>query len=447
MCFKCLKNIWRKSMYKNTSIRLSVWTAITTLLLTIGTVSAESIVDTGDTAWILISSALVLLMIPGVAFFYGGLVRGKNVLSTLMMVLGVLAVITLQWVLFGFSLAFGTDIGGFIGGLSHLGLSGIGLQPHSEYAATIPGLAFMIFQAMFAIITPTLFVSAFVERAKFSAFLLFAFLWSTLVYDPVAHWVWGSGGWLGNLGALDFAGGNVVHITSGMSALVIALYLGKRKGYGDIPMEPHNIPMAVLGAGLLWFGWFGFNGGSALSSGGLAANAFVNTHVSAASAALIWMLLAWKDRRPSALGLATGAVAGLVAITPAAGFVGPIAAIAIGTGAGVICYYALLFRINKGVDESLDAWAVHGVGGTWGALATGIFASLAVNPDGANGLLHGNPSLLLIQAASIIAVIVYTVTITLVVLKIVDATIGLRVRDEEEAVGLDISQHGERAYA
>jgi Amt family ammonium transporter len=364
-----------------------------------------------------------------------------------MMVLGVLAVISIQWVLFGYTLAFGEDIGGLIGGLNHLGLAGIGQAPNPGYAATIPGLAFMIFQAMFAIITSTLFVSAFVERGRFSAFLVFVFLWSTLVYDPVAHWVWGVGGWLRNLGALDFAGGNVVHITSGMSALVIAIYLGKRKGYGDTPMEPHNIPMAVLGAGLLWFGWFGFNGGSALASGGLAASAFVTTHISAAAAALTWMLLAWKDRRPSALGLATGAVAGLVAITPAAGFVSPMSAIAIGAGAGVICYYALLFRIGKGVDESLDAWAVHGVGGTWGALATGIFASLAVNSDGANGVIYGNFSQLLIQAVSIVAVIIYSVAVTLILLKVVDATIGLRVKSEEEAVGLDISQHGERAYA
>lgn len=434
-------------MKARNSFLVAIFLSVVFLLIPGTVFAAEEAVNTGDTAWILVSSALVLLMIPGVAFFYGGLVRGKNVLSTLMMVLGVLAVLTIQWVLFGYSLAFGPDIGGFIGGLFHLGLSGVGQAPNLEYAATIPALAFMIFQAMFAIITPTLFVSAFVERGRFSSFLVFVFLWSTLVYDPVAHWVWGAGGWLGNLGALDFAGGTVVHITSGMSALVIALYLGKRRGYGETPMEPHNIPMAVLGAGLLWFGWFGFNAGSALASGGLATNAFVTTHISAATAALTWMLLAWKDRRPSALGLATGAVAGLVAITPAAGFVGPLAAIVIGAGAGVFCYYTLLFRIGKGVDESLDAWAVHGIGGTWGALGTGIFASLLVNPDGANGLLYGNLTQLITQAIAVVAVVVYTVAVTWVLLKVVDATIGLRVKEEEEAVGLDISQHGERAYA
>jgi Amt family ammonium transporter len=434
-------------MYKKPTFTFSIPILLIVLSLNADSVfAAETSIEAGDTAWILISSALVLLMIPGVAFFYAGLVRGKNVLSTLMMVLGVLAVVTIQWVLFGYSLAFGSDIGGFIGDLSHVGLAGVGQLPNSDYASTIPGLAFMIFQAMFAIITPTLFVSAFVERAKFGAFLVFAFLWSTLVYDPVAHWVWGLGGWLSTLGALDFAGGNVVHITSGMSALVIAIFLGKRKGYGEIPIEPHNIPMAVLGAGLLWFGWFGFNAGSALTSGGLAVNAFVTTHISAATAAFVWMLLAWKDRRPSALGLATGAVAGLVAITPAAGFVGPLAAIAIGAGAGVFCYYALLFRIGSGIDESLDAWAVHGVGGTWGALATGVFASFAINSNGVNGLLYGNSNQLIIQLISIVAVVIYSIAVTFVILKVVDATIGLRVKDEEEAVGLDISQHGERAY-
>lgn len=412
-----------------------------------GVFATEGNIDSGDTAWMLISSALVLLMIPGVAFFYGGLVRGKNVLSTLMMVLGVLAVISIQWVLFGYTLAFGSDIAGMIGGMEHIGLAGIGQSVNADLATTIPAIVFMIFQAMFAIITPTLFVSAFVERARFSAFLIFSFLWSTLVYDPVAHWVWAPGGWLRNLGALDFAGGNVVHITSGMSALVIAFYLGKREGYGDHPMEPHNIPMAVLGAGLLWFGWFGFNAGSALAANGLAANAFVVTHISAASAALTWSLLAWRDMKPSALGLATGAVAGLVAITPAAGFVGPLSAIFIGAGAGVICYYALLFRMNRNIDETLDAWAVHGMGGLWGALATGIFASAAVNPDGANGLLFGNAGQLMTQIISIIAVVVYAVAVTLVILKIVDKTVGLRVEPQEEAVGLDLSQHGERAYS
>ncbi len=413
----------------------------------VGMAAAESpALDSGDTAWMLISTALVLFMIPGVALFYGGLVRGKNVLSTLMMVIGVLTVISVQWVLVGYSLAFGPDIGGVIGSLSHIGLKGIS-QSAGSYADTIPGILFVLFQGMFAIITPTLFVSAFVERGKFSAFLIFTVLWSTLVYDPVAHWIWGKGGWIANLGALDFAGGNVVHITSGMTALVAAIYLGKRKGFKEVTMEPHNIPMAVLGAGMLWFGWFGFNGGSALTSGGLAANAFVTTHMSAAAAGLTWTLLSWRHMKPSALGLATGAVAGLVAITPAAGFVGILDSIIIGAGAGVVCYYALLFRIRKGVDESLDAWAVHGMGGVWGGLATGIFASAAVNPGGSNGLLYGNPGLLFTQAVSIAAVIIYAVTVSIILLKIVDSTIGLRVKEDEEAVGLDLSQHGERAYA
>ena len=431
-------------MENNTKLVFSIAFIIGLLACASGVSAAETQIDTGDTAWMLVSSALVLLMIPGVAFFYGGLVRGKNILNTLMMVLAVLSIISLQWVLFGYSLVFGPDIGGFIGDLTHIGLSGVGQSP-LDYAPTIPGLSFMIFQAMFAIITPTLFVSAFVGRGKFSAFIVFVFLWSTLVYDPVAHWVWGSGGWLGNLGALDFAGGAVIHITSGMTALLIALHLGKREGYGDVPMEPNSIPFAVLGAGLLWFGWFGFNAGSALASGGLASNAFVVTHLSASAAALSWTALSWRHRAPSLLGLATGAVAGLVAITPAAGFVSPLSAIVIGLGAGVVCYYALLFRVEKGIDESLDAWAVHGIGGMWGALATGIFASLLVNPDGANGLLYGNLSQLITQIISIIAVIVYTVVVSFVLLKIVDSTIGLRVKEEEESVGLDLSQHGERA--
>jgi Amt family ammonium transporter len=416
------------------------------LIANIGVVSAaEGDVDTGDTAWILVSSALVLLMIPGVALFYGGLVREKNILSTLMMVLAILGIVSIQWALFGYSLAFGPDIGGFIGGLAHIGLKGVGQAP-SDYASTVPGLAFMIFQAMFAIITPTLFVSAFVERGKFSGFIAFVLLWATFVYDPVAHWVWG-GGWLGTLGALDFAGGTVVHLTSGMTALVVALYLGKRRGYGEISMEPNSVPMAVLGAALLWFGWFGFNAGSALSSGGLASNAFVTTHLSAAAAAVSWTILSWRHRAPSLLGFATGAVAGLVAITPAAGFVGPLAAIGIGLAAGGFCYYALLFRVKKGIDESLDAWAVHGVGGAWGALATGIFASTLINPAGADGLLSGNFPQLVSQIIAVVAVLVYTVVLTWALLKIVDATIGLRVSEDEEVVGLDLSQHGERAYS
>jgi Amt family ammonium transporter len=309
-------------------------------------------IDTGDTAWIMISAALVMLMIPGLALFYGGMVRRKNVLSTLMMSFILLGLISILWVLYGYSLGFGPDLGGIIGKLDWIGLRGVGQEPSTTYASTVPHLAFMIFQAMFAIITVALWTGAVVERMKFSAFLVLAVVWFTVVYCPVAHWVWGDGGWLANLGALDFAGGTVVHITAGMSALALALLLGHRKGFKEgEPMEPHNIPMVVLGAGLLWFGWFGFNGGSALTSGGPAANAFVTTTVAAAAATITWMTLSWINRRPSALGVATGAVAGLVAITPAAGFVEPIMAIPIGICAAVVCYFCMLFRIKRRIDE------------------------------------------------------------------------------------------------
>jgi Amt family ammonium transporter len=386
-----------------------------------------------------------MLMTPGVGLFYAGMVRRKNVIATIMMSFVILSLISVQWVLYGYTLAFGHDIGGLIGGLDWLGLRGVGPEP-GDYASTIPHLAFMVFQGVFAIITPALITAAFVERIKFSSFMVFTLLWATFVYDPIAHWVWG-GGWLGSLGALDFAGGTVVHISSGVSALAIALVIGARKGFGKIPMEPHNVPFTVIGAALLWFGWFGFNGGSALASNGLAANAFVVTNTAAASAALTWMVISWIYKKPSALGIATGAVAGLVAITPASGFVGPLEAIVIGIGAGVVCYYALLFRVNRGIDESLDAWAVHGMGGTWGAIATGIFASTLVNSGGANGLLHGNPSQLGVQFIAVAATWIYAFAVTFILAKVVDSLLGLRVREEEEEVGLDISQHGEWAYS
>jgi Amt family ammonium transporter len=399
----------------------------------------EATIDTGDNAWVLASAALVLIMTPGVGFFYGGMVRRKNAIATVMMSFTILALISLQWVLWGYTLAFGPDVGGIIGGLEHLGLKGVGME--AMEGLTIPGLTFMIFQAMFAIITVALITGGFVERIKFSAFLVFSLVWATLVYDPIAHWVWG-GGWLGNLGALDFAGGTVVHISSGISALAVALVIGARKGFGTEPMEPHNIPMTVLGAVLLWFGWFGFNAGSALAADGLAANAFVTTNTATAAAALTWMLLSWRHRAPSVLGIATGAIAGLVAITPAAGFVTPLASIPIGIGAGIFCYYALLFRMSRNIDESLDVWAVHGIGGTWGAIATGIFASV-----GAAGLLAGNPGQVVTQIIAVGATWIYAFTVTYIVAKVIDAVIGLRVREEEEDVGLDISQHGEKAYA
>jgi Amt family ammonium transporter len=406
--------------------------------------------NAADTAWLLISAALVMLMTPGVALFYGGMVRRKSVLSTMMMSFAALAIVGLLWVLYGYSLSFAPDIAGIIGGLDWVGLRLVGQEPSAVYATTVPHLAFMIFQAMFAIITVALITGAVVERMKFSAILVFSVLWLTVVYCPVAHWVWGDGGWLTKLGVLDFAGGIVVHISAGVSALALASLLGPRKGFlGREPMEPHNIPMVALGAGLLWFGWFGwfgFNAGSALTSGGLAASAFVTTNISAAAAASTWMILSWRQRRPSLLGTATGAIAGLAAITPAAGFVPPLAGIPIGIVAAVVCYYCILFRMRRGIDESLDVWAVHGMGGTWGVLATGIFASATVNLTGADGLLLGNALQLARQFAGVAVVWGYAFGVSWVLGKIVDVTLGLRVGKTEETVGLDISQHGERAY-
>lgn len=403
-------------------------------------------INSADTAWLLVSSALVMLMTPGVALFYGGMVRRKSVLSTMMMSFAALAIVSILWALYGYSLSFAPG-NAFIGGLDWIGLRQVGQEPSVIYAGTVPHLAFMIFQAMFAIITIALITGAVVERVKFSAIVVFSVLWLTIVYCPVAHWVWGDGGWLARLGALDFAGGTVVHIAAGVSALALAKLLGPRKGFMEKePMEPHNIPMVALGAALLWFGWFGFNAGSALTSGGLAASAFVTTNISAASAAFTWMMLGWHHRRPSLLGTATGAVAGLVAITPAAGFVPPLAAIPIGIVAAVICYYCILFRMKRGIDESLDVWAVHGMGGTWGALATGIFTSLAINSAGADGLLLGNAMQFAKQLAGVAAVWGFAFGVTWILGKGVDVTIGLRVSRPEETIGLDISQHGERAY-
>jgi Amt family ammonium transporter len=373
------------------------------------------------------------------------MVRRKNLLSTIMMSFVCLALVTLIWVIYGYSLAFGNDTAGIIGGLNFLGLSGVGLEASDTYATTVPHLAFIIFQAMFAIITVALFTGAVVERIKFSSLLVISALWVTMVYCPVAHWVWGDGGWLFNLGALDFAGGTVVHINAGISALVLVILLGKRKGFPQTPMEANNIPLVVLGAALLWFGWYGFNAGSSLAANGLAASAFVTTTVAAAAAAFTWMLISWIQRRPSVLGTVTGAVAGLVAITPAAGFVTPMSAIAIGIGAGLICYFCLLlFKTKLHFDDSLDVFAVHGVGGIWGAIATGIFASSSVN--GYSGLLEGNVQQFLIQLLAVVVVAAYTFVITMIIGKVVQKTMGLRVSSQEEVVGLDLSQHGERAY-
>lgn len=404
-------------------------------------------IDTGDTTWVLISTALVMLMTPGLALFYGGMVRRKNVLGTIMQSFIALGVVTIIWVLYGYSLAFGPDVGHVIGNFDWVGLKGVGLEPNPDYAATIPHQAFMIFQMMFAVITPALITGAFAERFKFSTYLVFLVIWVTFVYLPIAHWVWGIGGWIRNLGALDFAGGLVVHISSGVSALAAALVIGKRKGYGKEPMMPHNVTMTFLGAALLWFGWFGFNGGSAVASGALATSAFVVTHIATAAASLSWMIAEWMHRKkPTALGAVSGAVAGLVAITPASGFVGPMSSIVIGLTAGILCYFAVSLKSKLGYDDSLDAVGVHGVGGTWGAIATGLFASKAVNAAGNDGLFFGNPSLLTNQLISIGAAWVYSFLMTLIILKLLDATMGLRVDDQSEFVGLDNAQHGESGY-
>jgi Amt family ammonium transporter len=405
-------------------------------------------VDKGDTAWLLVSTALVMLMTPGLALFYGGMVRRKNVLGTIMQSFIALGVVSVQWVLIGYSLAFGPDLGHFIGNLSWAGLNGVGAAPDPDYAATVPHQAYMMFQMMFAVITPALITGAFAERFKFKTYLLFLLLWTTFVYCPIAHWVWGAGGWIRNMGALDFAGGLVVHISSGTAALAAAIMIGKRKVHSDEITKPNNLTMTLTGAALLWFGWFGFNAGSALTSGSLATSAFVATHIAAAAATMSWLFIEWIDRgQPTALGAASGAVAGLVAITPCAGFVGPLPALLIGIGVGVLCYYAVGAKNRLGYDDSLDAVGVHGVGGTFGALMVAIFASKVINPAGSDGLLMGNINLLGIQAISVLATIAYSFTVTLVILKILDKTLGIRVKEEDELDGLDLSQHGESGYS
>ncbi len=387
--------------------------------------------NSGDVAWLLTSTALVMLMTPGLGLFYGGMVRSKNVLSTISMCFLALALVSVQWVIIGYTLAFGRDVNGIIGGLEYMGLKNLKMVDY----------AFVAFQLVFASITLAIITSAMAERVKLSSFLLFGILWTTLVYDPLAHWVWGNG-WLAKLGALDFAGGTVVHISSGFSALALALLIGKRMGYGEYSMEPHNIPMTLLGTALLWFGWFGFNAGSALRANGIACNAFIVTNTAAATGALAWMFASWVKGKPGSLGIASGAVAGLVAITPAAGYVDPLSSIVIGAIAGVLCYLAMLFRVKKGIDESLDAWAVHGIGGLWGAIATGIFATI-----NAKGLILGNVHQVVVQIIGAVSAIAYAFAMTLMIAKIVDLLIGLRVREEEEYVGLDVSQHGEVAYS
>lgn len=401
-------------------------------------------IDTGDTAFVLVCSALVMLMTPGLALFYGGMVRSKNVLGTIMQSFICLCLITLVWVLWGYSLAFGPDVKSIVGNLSLFGLAGVGAEPLE--GSTIPQSVFMVFQLMFAIITPALISGAVAERMKFGAFCLFVVLWSTFIYSPLAHWVWG-GGWIGNLGALDFAGGTVVHISSGISAMAAIIILKRRRGYPKEPIMPHNLPMTITGAALLWFGWYGFNAGSALACNGLAANAFVVTHIATAAAALAWGLAEkFHGGRATTLGVASGAVAGLVAITPASGYVGPMAAILIGIGGGFFCYLGVMVKAKLKYDDSLDVIGIHGVGGTWGALATGLFASTAINPDGANGLFFGNPAQLWIQFLSVVGTMVFAFVGTLIIFKVVDLIVGVRVSEEDEVKGLDLTQHSEGAY-
>jgi len=394
--------------------------------------------DSGTTAWLLISTALVMLMTPAVGFFYGGMVRRKNFITTIALAFVVFALVSIQWVILGYTLAFGGDIGGLIGNLQHIGLEGVGSDPGD---AAYPPLLFVAFQLVFATVTMAIVTSGVAERIRLSAFIIFAFLWTTLVYDPLAHWAWG-GGWAMTFGSLDFAGGTVVHISSGFAALAIALVIGKRAGFGEYTMEPYNIPMTLLGAALLWFGWFGFNAGSALAANSLAASAFLVTNTSAAAGALAWLFASWVRGKPSSLGMVSGAIAGLVAITPAAGYVTVPASIVIGLVAGLLCYTCMLWRIDRGLDESLDAWSIHGMGGLWGAIATGIFAAAAVN--GYPGLIEGNVHQFIANAAGALAALAYSFVVTYILAFVIDKVIGLRVSEEEEYVGLDLSQHGER---
>ncbi len=403
--------------------------------------------DTGDTAWLIVATALVMLMTPGLAFFYGGMVGKKNVLGILMQCFTILCVISVQWVLYGYSLSFGPGKG-FWGGFEWVGLKGVGLTPYADYAATIPHQLFMVFQMMFAVITPALIIGAFAERMKFAAFLIFTILWATFVYDPVCHWVWGIGGWLREMGALDFAGGTVVHINAGIAAFMTAVFIGRRKGSSSHAILPHNLPFTILGTALLWFGWFGFNAGSSLGANDIAVNAFVVTNTAAAAAGLTWALIDWIfNRKPTMLGMATGAVGGLVAITPAAGFVSALSAILIGVFVSIFCYFAVAWIKPKfGYDDALDVFGVHCVGGIWGALATGLFASKAVNPAGADGLFFGNPKQFLVQVIATAVTIAYSFAASFIIYKVIDLVMKARVPEKDEIVGLDLTQHHEKAY-
>ena len=436
--------------------KVSLFSAFLTVLLSAATAFAaetpamETVpIDTGDTAFVLASAGLVMLMTPGLALFYGGMVRSKNALTTIMQSFFLLGLISVQWVLFGYSLAFGPDVNHVIGNLDWAGFAGVGMEANPDYVASVPHAAFAMFQAMFAVLTPALITGAFAERMKFPAFVAFSFIWATVVYDPMAHWVWGVGGWMRELGVLDFAGGTVVHILSGVSGLVVCLVLGKRRGYGSEAIVPHHLPMTVLGAGLLWFGWFGFNAGSALGANGIAANAFLTTHTAAAAGTISWVFAEWiRHGKPTVLGAVSGCVAGLVAITPAAGFVSAVPAIIIGLLAGVICYLAVsVIKTKFGYDDSLDAFGVHGVGGTWGAIATGIFASTTVNPAGADGLFYGNGSQVGIQLIGVVVSWIFAIVMTLVILKLIGLVMPLKASEEQEIIGLDITEHGEHSYA
>ena len=404
-------------------------------------------INPADTVFVLFSTAFVMLMTPGLAFFYGGMVRKKNVLSVLMQCFILLCLLTVHWMLFGYSLSFAPGKG-FWGGLAWFGLNGVGLEPYAGYSATIPHQAFMVFQMMFAIITPALIIGAFAERMKFSAFLVFSLLWATFVYAPICHWVWGVGGWLRNLGVLDFAGGIVVHTSAGIAALAVTLIIGRRKNLDHNVPAPHNLPFVVLGTSLLWFGWFGFNAGSALAANGLAISAFVTTNAAAACAGLTWAFLEWiRNGKPTVFGVVTGSIAGLATVTPASGFVSPISGLIIGMLASIVCFIAVaVIKPKFGYDDSLDAFGVHGVGGILGVLATGLFASKAINHMGADGLFFGNPKQFLIQLGAVLVVVVYTFAVTYVIYKFVDIFFRIRVTEKEELMGLDLTQHRERAY-
>jgi Amt family ammonium transporter len=433
-------------------IRIRPLPAVLVLTLLTVCASAQTVkIDTGDTSWVITAAALVMLMTPALGLFYGGMVRRKNVLAIITQSFIILSLISLQWVIIGYTLSFGPDFGlhGLIGSLKWFGLNGVGMQPNPDYSATIPAIVFVVFQMMFAVITPALITGAFADRMKLPAFIIFALLWATFVYDPIAHWVWGVGGWIRNLGALDFAGGTVVHISAGVSALAAALVIGRRAELNSgSDMRPHDITMVILGAGLLWFGWFGFNAGSALGANGLAAQAFLVTNTAGAAAALSWMLVSWlHNKKPSSMGIVTGAVCGLATVTPASGYVSVMASIVIGAAAGVVCYLAVnIMKTKTNVDDSLDVLACHGVGGTIGVILTGVFAQKLINPAGADGLLAGNASLVVSQLIAVAATVVYAFVMTIVLLKAIDFAIGLRVRKEEEVIGLDLALHGEEAY-